>query len=94
MPWVRILPREAILFPSKERAVLGVVDLFALPLPSYLVTSLSTHVYISTQFDFSIFNDSVRPRYSDAGQKKFPLIQPTYEVSGVPDMFIGGSSGL
>ncbi|CAI8049527.1 FAD-dependent oxidoreductase domain-containing protein 2 [Geodia barretti] len=41
-------------------------------------------------FDFSIFNDSVRPRYSDAGQKKFPLIQPTYEVSGVPDMFIGG----
>ena len=43
------------------------------------------------QFDFSIFNESVRPEYSEAGEKKFPLILPTYEVSGVPDMFIGES---
>ena len=41
------------------------------------------------QFDFSIFNESVMPRFSAAGDKKFPLIQPTYEVSGVPNMFIG-----
>jgi thioredoxin reductase len=42
------------------------------------------------RFDFSIFNESVMPRFSAAGDKKFPLIQPTYEVSGVPNMFIGG----
>lgn len=41
------------------------------------------------QFDFSIFEESVKPQFSAAGEKKFPLIQPTYEVSGVPDMFIG-----
>ena len=43
----------------------------------------------SVQFDFSIFDESVRPQFSAAGEKKFPLIRPTYEVSGVPDMFIG-----
>jgi thioredoxin reductase len=41
------------------------------------------------KFDFSIFNESARPRYSDTGERKFPLIRPTYEVSGVPNMFIG-----
>ena len=41
------------------------------------------------QFDFSIFNDSVKPQFSDPRMKKYPRIRSTYEVVGVPDMFIG-----
>ena len=31
----------------------------------------------------------MKPRFSTAGEEKFPLIWPTYSVVGVPDMFIG-----
>ena len=31
----------------------------------------------------------MKPRFSTAGEEKFPLIWPTYSVAGVPDMFIG-----
>ena len=35
--WVRIPPRAALYFSLKKRAVLGVVDLFVVPLPFYLI---------------------------------------------------------
>ena len=47
--WVQIPPKAALPFSSKERVVLGVVDLFALPLPSYLILLL-THVQVSDNF--------------------------------------------
>ena len=36
VPWVRI-SRAALLFSLEKRALLGVVDLFVVPLPFYLV---------------------------------------------------------
>ena len=31
----------------------------------------------------------MKPQYSRTGDKKYPLIDSTYEVVGVPDMYIG-----
>ena len=36
----------------------------------------------------------MKPRFSTAGEEKFPLIWPTYSVAGVPDMFIGVSVSM
>ena len=52
--WVQIPPKAALPFSSKERVVLGVVGLFALPLPSYLILLL-THVQVSD--DFALMRD-------------------------------------
>lgn len=47
-------------------------------------------VYISlVQFDFSIFNERVRPRQAPAGIDKYPHIKANYEAVGIPGMFFG-----
>ena len=56
MSWVRIPHRAALLFSLQKRAVLGVVDLFVLPFPFYLVVYIRAATKIIASNRGEIFN--------------------------------------